>query len=423
MPGTSSRSPPIGTDRQGRWSSSARMVFDDGATPGALSAPRMEEPLADTTAADITAVTRRRKKVRFSLRIVLFAVVVYFLILPQIPGFQHAAADLSKVRPQWLVLGFLLVMASTMCYSGLTRAALGDAGAHVSQRRMFRIQMSTRALGNIVPGGSAAGSALGFRLLTLSGVPGPDAGFALATAALGSAIVLNFMFWAGLLISIPVRGVNGLYVSAAIAGVLIMLIAAIVVVGLIDGNGRSERAVRWAARRLRLDENRWASVLRQLGVRVEDLIRDRSLLKRVIGWSMLQWSCDMAALWVFLRAFGQSLDLDALVVAFGLANILSAVPITPGGLGIVEGVYIAVLVGFGVPRRIATLGVASYRIAQYFFPIVLGGLLYLSLRVGPWSIERTERLGRLRELAKEKGDETRVDFLLRSGRPRQPTDD
>ena len=44
---------------------------------------------------------------------------------------------------------------------------------------MFRIQMSTKALSNIVPGGSAAGSALGYRLLTLSGVTGPDAGFAL----------------------------------------------------------------------------------------------------------------------------------------------------------------------------------------------------------------------------------------------------
>ena len=38
---------------------------------------------------------------------------------------------------------------------------------------MFRIQMSTKALANIVPGGSAAGSALGYRLLTLSGIQRP----------------------------------------------------------------------------------------------------------------------------------------------------------------------------------------------------------------------------------------------------------
>jgi uncharacterized protein (TIRG00374 family) len=355
----------------------------------------------------------RRRPVRFSLRIVLLAAVLYFIVLPQIPGFRQAASDLSRVQPLLLVVGTMLVLASIMCYSGLTRAALGEAGDRVTQWRMFRIQLSTRALANIVPGGSAAGSALGYRLLTLSGVRGSDAGFALATAGLGSAITLNMVFWLGLLISIPIRGVNALYVLGAVAGVLIMGLAALLVVGLIDGNGRSERTIRWVARRLRFNEDRAARVLRELGERVEDLVSDRSLLKRVIGWSLAQWFFDMAALWVFIRAFGATLDLDALIVVFGLANILAAIPITPGGLGIVEGVYITTLVGFGLPRRSATLGVASYRIAQYFFPIVLGGLMYLSLRVGPWSIERRDRLLRLRELAEADPTESRVDFILR----------
>jgi putative heme transporter len=366
--------------------------------------------------------SRPRRPVRVSLRIVLLAVVVYFLILPQIPGFRQAASDLSRVQPGWLVIGFFLVMASIMCYSGLTKAALGEAGSQITQWRMFRIQLSTRALANVVPGGSAAGSALAYRLLTLSGVRGADAGFALATAGLGSAIVLNLLFWLGLLISIPIRGVNSLYVLGAVAGILIMTIAAFLVVGLLDGNGRSERAIRWIARKLRLNEDRLARVLRELGVRVEDLVNDRSLLKRVVGWSVAQWTFDMTALWVFIRAFGESVDIDALIVVFGLANILAAIPITPGGLGIVEGVYIATLVGFGLPRRTATLGVASYRIAQYFFPILLGGLMYLSLRVGPWSIERRDRLIRLRELGGVDPNESRIDFTLRFPREQEPSE-
>ena len=76
---------------------------------------------------------------------------------------------------------------------------------------------------------------------------------------------------------------------------------------------------------------------------------------------------------MFLRAFGGTLDIDALLVAFGLANIFAVIPITPGGLGIVEGVYIPTLVGFGLTRRVATLGVASYRFAQLWLPILLGG--------------------------------------------------
>jgi len=73
------------------------------------------------------------------------------------------------------------------------------------------------------------------------------------------------------------------------------------------------------------------------------------------------------------------------------------------------------LTGFGAPARLATLGVASYRFAQFFFPILLGGVLYLSLRVGPWSIERRDRLIRLRDLAEEetRRGESKIDFQLR----------
>ena len=123
--------------------------------------------------------------------------------LPLIPGLRKAATDLRKVNPALLVGRVRLQMAALFCYSLLTRAALGESRHARSRLRLFRIQMSTKALSSIVPGGSAAGSALGYRLMTLSGVQGADAGFALATAGLGSAVMLNVILWVGLIVSIP----------------------------------------------------------------------------------------------------------------------------------------------------------------------------------------------------------------------------
>jgi hypothetical protein len=90
-----------------------------------------------------------------------------------------------------------------------------------------------------MPAGSAASSALGFRLLTMSGVPRPDAAFALATAGIGSAIILNFILWTGLIISIPIRGVNAIYGAAAIVGVILMAFAGFIAFGLMEGQGCS----------------------------------------------------------------------------------------------------------------------------------------------------------------------------------------
>lgn len=362
----------------------------------------------------------RHRPIRFSVKLLLFVAAVWFFVLPLIPGFRKALSELRQVNPFLLALGLGLEVAALFCYSLLTKAALGDGGHLISTRRLFRIQMSAKALGSIVPGGSAAAPALSYRLMTLSGVSGPDAGFALATAGVGSAVLLNIILWVGLIVSIPLRGVNKGYGIAAVAGIIIMLVAAFLVVGLMEGQGRAERVLRWIARKLRLSEDRAGASVRQVGGRMEDLIADRQLLLRVAGWAAANWLIDAAALWVFLRAFGASLDFDALIIAFGLANIATVVPLTPGGLGIVEGIYIPTLVGFGLTRSTATLGVFSYRIAQYWFPIMLGAVMYASLRFGPWSIQRRDRLGRLRDLAKatESNPESALDFAARFARRR-----
>ncbi|MFT4658212.1 MAG: uncharacterized membrane protein YbhN (UPF0104 family), partial [Ilumatobacter sp.] len=171
------------------------------------SFPTGELPLIPRSASDVKP---RIRPVRFGIKIMLGALVLYFAVA-LLPKFREAASELRDVDPLLILLGFSLELVALFFYSLLTRAALSDAGDSLSSMRMFRIQLSTRALTNVVPGGNAAGSALGYRLLTLSGIRGTDAGFALATAGIGSAVVLNLVFWLGLVVSVPRRGVNPYY--------------------------------------------------------------------------------------------------------------------------------------------------------------------------------------------------------------------
>ena len=363
----------------------------------------------------------RFRPVRLTVKVALAIFVLYIAGTVVIPGVRNSVKELTAVNPLLLLLGFGFEIAALYSYSLLTRAALGESGANLSSFRLFRIQMSTKALSSIVPGGSAAGSALGYRLMTMSNVPGPDAGFALATAGLGSAVVLNIIFWLSLVISIPIRGVSAGYATAAVAGIILMSIIAALVYGLLEGQGRSERAFRWIARKMRMNEDRAAAAVRHIGGRLEDLAADRQLLGRVVGWAAANWLLDAAALWVFLRAFGASTDIDALLVAFSLVNVAAVIPITPGGLGVIDLGLPAALVGFGLDRAPALLGVAAYRLAQFVFPIVLGGVMYASLRVGPWSIQRRDRLKPFRDLAADQAlnRESALDFAARFERRRR----
>ncbi|NQW68207.1 MAG: flippase-like domain-containing protein, partial [Acidimicrobiaceae bacterium] len=309
-----------------------------------------------------------------ALRWVLFAVVIYFFVLPLVPAFRGAIGDLRQIDPVLLAAAIGLEFVALYCYSLLTHAALGPDANRLTRFDLFRIQLSTRALGSVLPGGSAASNALGFRLITSSGIAKADAGFALATAGIGSAVILNVLLWIGLIVSIPLRGTSPIYGTAAVAGTVLMAIVGAIVFGLVDDKGRLHRVVRWIYDRLGRDGESVASVMDHLRDRVRGLLAEREVLKRVIVWGAANWLLDLLALWLFLRAFGGSISVDGLLVAFGLTNVLASIPLTPGGLGIVEGVYIPTLVGFGVPLATATVTVLTYRIAQFWLPILVGAV-------------------------------------------------
>src|SRR5215207_7825814 len=222
-----------------------------------------------------------------------------------------------------------------------------------------------------------------------AGVSGPDAALGAAVQGVGSAIVLNVVLWMGLVVSIPLRGFNPLYTTAAAAGALLVAAGVAAVLLLTRGQESSVRAVRAVARRIPLlSEDTAERSVRTAATRLVELSRDRRMLAQAVLWATLNWLLDAASLWVFVTAYGYELGLDGLIVSFGLANVVAALPLTPGGLGLVDGVLVPSIVGFGAPRGIAVLGVVSYRLVNFWLPIPVAALAYLSLRSGQAHLPR-----------------------------------
>lgn len=63
-------------------------------------------------------------------------------------------------------------------------------------------------------------------------------------------------------------------------------------------------------------------------------------------------------------------------------------PLTPRGLGSVEGVMVPALIGFGTPAGIANLAVIGWRLVQIWLPIPVGALAYSSLLLGTFRKHR-----------------------------------
>jgi len=320
--------------------------------------------------------------------------ILLYIVLPQWAAQKDTAERLQQVNPVLLLVAVALQVASLLAYTVLTRVTLPPE-PHINLWTLFRIQLATKSVTNVVPGGSAAGGTLGFRLLTEAGVSNTAAGFSLATVGLGSAVVLNLILWLGLLISIPFNGFKPVYLTAALIGVLLLIAAAALVYLLMSGANQAERVLRAIARRIPFVEEDTASrFVHQLAERLQDLARQPELVRNGALWAAANWLLDAASLWVFLRALGTTVNPVNLIVAYGLAGVIAAIPLTPGGLGVVETVLPATLAGFGVPPGVALTGVLSWRFVQFWLPIPLGGLAYVSLRFGRFgratrALERT----------------------------------
>ncbi len=333
-----------------------------------------------------------------ALKLLALALVVNFLVLPQLAGARRALEVVGGVQVGWLVVGVLLQVGAYLAHAQLTRSLLPEE-ARPGLGMMTRIELASRAVSHVIPGGTAAGAALNFRLLQRWGVRGADAGFAAAMQGIGSAMVLHAIVWVALVTSIPLRGFHAFYGIAAIAGIGLLSGVALGAFLLTRAEERTtDLAVRAAGHVPLLDPDGVGEVLARLAERLRQLLGDPPLLRRAAGWAAIHWLCDAASLWVFLAAFGHVVGVDALIVAFGIANMLATIPISPRGLGVVEAALITVLTAFGLPRAEAIIGVVSYRVVNFWLPIPAGAAAYLSVEVA-LSGERRPRRERLGELA------------------------
>lgn len=328
----------------------------------------------------------RRPRLRWARRaatIVVFALVVEYLVLPQIPGTRSALHLLGGVEPWWLVLGVGLEAASLVSYSLFTRSALPPT--RPTYGWLIRTDVTALGVGHIVPGGTATAAGVRYRLLRQGGAAPADAALLAAAQGVGSTLVLVAILWVALVASIPFVGVHAVYIWTATASAVVIAASVTAVIALTRGSVPTRHVLHRVVAAL---PQRWQPRVRRsvdtATTQLLHLLANRHALKSAALWSAMNWLLDAASLWVFIAAFGHQMDPIALLVGYGLASLAAVVPVSPGGLGVVEGVLIPSLVGFSVPAGIAVLGVVSWRLFEFWAPIPVAGLCYASLRTQKW---------------------------------------
>jgi uncharacterized protein (TIRG00374 family) len=308
---------------------------------------------------------------------------VQFVLVPQFNGARTALFSLGHISTPLLVLGLGLELASIACYSALSRAALNPA-SRPRYVTILRIDLATQGVNNAVPGGGPTSTAVKYRMLTLAGTRPANAITGTTVEIATSVLTLGGLF--GISIAVSAGSVHG-NPEYIVAGVVVGGVAVLSLLAATLLSRRRTQTLEFVRRTAeRIPHLPVASTVSFVGMIADHLDEYRSRrggLLIAIAWAATNWLLDVASLWVFLLAFGYAANPTHLLVAYGLACLVGLVPITPGGLGIIEGVLVPAIIGFGTPHGIALLGVLSWRLVEYWLPMPIAVVAYASLRAGP----------------------------------------
>jgi uncharacterized membrane protein YbhN (UPF0104 family) len=243
--------------------------------------------------------------------------------------------------------------------------------------------LAGNAVTNTLPGGDAVGASVQYRMLAGSGIDTVQAAGGLAvTSIIGIAGLFSLPIFA-LPVLLGGESVSpGLVHAGELGGIGFFLIVGLGAVVLTSdrvlltlGHG-----IQWLLNKMFRNKK---SV--DLGKR---LISERDQVRTDLGknwWKAVllvggRIGLDYFSLLAVLRATGVKPDPALVLLAYAATAVLALLPITPGGLGIVEASLSGLLVLANIPGGNAVVATLAFRLGSYWLPTIAGGICYILYR-------------------------------------------
>jgi putative heme transporter len=317
--------------------------------------------------------------------------VIFVYFLPRIVDYDEVWATIRAMT--WLELATLALLAVWNQATYVLVEMSGRPGLRYGQA--LKITQTSTAVTNTLPGGAALGAGLQSAMYVSYGFAPPDIAISLTLTGIWNTFAkLGMPIVALALLALGGEAGGGL-VAASLIGLAVLAVAILAFAVVL----RSERGAFGVGRRLgafvsflarfvgRGAREDWGAAAADFRRRTIELLRTQ--------WAQLTVTTVIShitlylVLLVALRHVGVSNDAvgwEQALAAFAFVRLLSAVPITPGGLGVVELGLTATLVAAGGQEALVVAAILIYRLLTFVVPIPVGAISYVL-----WRRELTRR--------------------------------
>jgi hypothetical protein len=315
-------------------------------------------------------------------RVVAFAVcaLVLYGVAPAVTEVLGAWPRVRRIEPGWFAGMVLAQLGSLWCLWKLQALCIGAAMRPVAESSLV-----SGALGRVLPGGTATAAATQYAMLTSAGVPGAAIGAGLAAGTLLQLAALCALALLALpAVLLGLRVPTSLLATAAVAAVLFCGMVALTALAL-----RGDRALAAMARaagrlltrvrpRRPVDPDDLATGLLSQRDAVVELLGHTWRLALVVAVG--RWVLDFLTLIAALAAIGADPHGSLTLLAYAGAQLLAQLPLTPGGLGVVEAGLTGSLALAGITAGQAAVATLAYRLVSYWLLLPAGLVAWLLFR-------------------------------------------
>jgi putative heme transporter len=295
---------------------------------------------------------RRRRLRRAQWLLAPVVIVVGFVsISGQWDTVTDAVGQLAHLDWRYVRLAVYAEALSMVAFALAGWILLRGRGARLRLRAMIALTLASNALSVSLPAGQAVAATFSFDQLRRRGV-------SLSTAA--RVLIFTMLIVAAALVVLLAVGVElaGGHGPAAPFRIVVEAVPVALAVAL---------AILIATRRLRWPRSALAP----------------RVLLAAFAAALGNWVTDCACLVASILAVGGHVPWSAVLVIYGVGQIAENLPITPGGVGVVEGTLSVLLVGYGMHPTTAVAAVLVYRIISFWIQLPIGLAAGATLHLRP----------------------------------------
>lgn len=290
------------------------------------------------------------------------------------------ARMLTTLHIGWLLVAIAAELASMVAFAGLQRWLLRAGGVAVGAVSILEITLAGNAMSTSLPGGAAWASVWAFGQLRRRGANRELAAWVILVAGALASFAIFVIVATGAWVAGnrgPVAHLR--WVAAALAAVPLLLVIGVAA-------ATRSRLFREALLRGWASVARHSSAVGAAGRLVRHTIDNLGLVRpepagwlEAFGFALTNWLLDALALALSIEALGLPVPWRGLLVIYGLTQIAASLPVTPGGLGVVEASMAALLVAYGSTPADAFAAVLLYRIISFWGFVPIGWSAWVSL--------------------------------------------